>query len=88
MTVILFAEDERKLGPGSRYVYFNVRRAGERYELRALRPGRYLAAALGGSMTDQATNPELLKRLRQVATRIEIGEGESATLDLPIRELP
>ena len=88
VTVVLFAEDERKLGPGSRYVRSVVRRADERYELFALPPGRYLAAAITGYVADQATSPELLKRLRQVATRVDVGEGQSATLDLTIREIP
>jgi hypothetical protein len=88
VTVILFAEDERKLGPGSRYVRSAMRSADGRYALRALRPGRYLVAAVGGILSDQTTNPELLKRLRQVATRVDVGEGDAVTLDLTIREIP
>jgi len=90
VAVILFAEDERKLGPGSRYVRsaFPFRIAKGRYELTGLRPGRYLVAAVDGVTEDQTTNPELLKRLRQVATRVDVSEGESATLDLTIREVP
>lgn len=87
VTVILFAEDERKLGSGSRYVSSAPSSADGRYELRALRPARYLAAAVAGILPDQTTNPELLKRLRQVATRVDVREGESASLDLTVREI-
>jgi len=88
VTVILFAEDERKLGPGSRYVRSAMRSADGRYALRALRPGRYLVAAVGGILSDQTTNPELLKRLRPVATGVDVSEGDAVTLDLTLREIP
>lgn len=88
VAVILFAENERKLGPGSRYVRWAYRSADARYQLPGLRPGRYLAAAVAGMLSDQTTNPELLKRLRSIATRVDVSEGESATLDLTVREIP
>lgn len=88
VAVILFAENERKLGPGSRYVRWAYRSADGRYQLPGLRPGRYLAAAVAGMLSDQTTNPELLKRLRSIATRVDVSEGESSTLDLTVREVP
>ena len=55
-----------------------------RYELKGLRPGRYVAVALEALETGRQFAPEFQARLRQQAKTFTLGEGQSVTLDLPL----
>jgi protocatechuate 3,4-dioxygenase beta subunit len=53
-----------------------------RFEVRALRPGRYLATAIESMEQNRHYSPEFQKELRRGAREFAIREGETMTLDL------
>jgi len=53
-----------------------------RFEVRGLRPGRYLATAIESMEQNRHYSPEFQKELRRGAREFTIREGETLTLDL------
>ena len=53
-----------------------------RFEVRGMRPGRYLATAIESMEQNRHYSPEFQKELRRGAREFTIREGESLTLDL------
>jgi hypothetical protein len=53
-----------------------------RYEVRGLRPGRYLATAIEAMDQNRQYSPEFQRELRRGAREFTIGEGEVISLDL------
>lgn len=81
--VVVFAEDERKWEHPSRFV--RVARAGARgtFQIPGLPPNEeYRAIALDYLEEGEESDPDLLKRMRDRATRFTLREGEQRTLDL------
>lgn len=90
-TVVIFPEDDSRITPLSRYV--QVRRFPRTTTSRAwtftnVPPGRYLAVAFEGPAIDDGTNPALLRRLRAVATPVDVREGAESTIQLPLSRMP
>ena len=56
--------------------------AGGRFELRAMRPGRYLAAAIESLEDGEQYAPAFQDRIRRTAREFTVGEGETVSLDL------
>jgi hypothetical protein len=56
--------------------------ASGRYEVRGLRPGRYLATAVEAMEQNRHYSPEFQKELRRGARAFTLKEGETLSLDL------
>jgi len=84
-TVVVFAEDDRKWAYPSRFV--RVARTSDRgaFRISALPPNEeYRAIAVDYLEDGEETDPELLSRLRDRATRFSLREGERRILDLRV----
>jgi hypothetical protein len=81
--VIVFAVDPEKR---SRSPYLMTARADQdgRYQVRFLRPAGYLAVAVDDLEPGEESNPELLEQLTSRATRLNLRDAESRTLDLTL----
>lgn len=83
-SVVVFAEDRALWGHLSRY--HGMARPDQQgaFRLEALPPGRYLAAAVEYLEDGEQADPEMLERLRPLATPVTLVEGEQqqVTLDL------
>ena len=55
-----------------------------RFEIRRMRPGRYLAAAVEWIEQGRQFEPEFQQRLRRGARELTVGEGQTLTLDLTL----
>jgi protocatechuate 3,4-dioxygenase beta subunit len=82
-TVITFARDREKWGPGSRYMNSARPNQDGKYKIN-LPQGDYYAIALDYVEQGANTDPEFLDRLKDRATEFSIGEAESKGLDLTI----
>jgi protocatechuate 3,4-dioxygenase beta subunit len=81
-TVVVFAEDERKLWPGTRFLRTTRADATGRFTVTNLPPERYQAIAIEWLETGEETNPDTLARFRRIAAGFTLGDAESRTLDL------
>lgn len=84
-TVVVFPDDETKWAFPSRFV--KVARADQQgqFRIRALPPeDRYLAVAVDYLEEGEGTDPQFLDQMKTRATRFQLGEGESKSLDLKI----
>ncbi|HET9834584.1 MAG TPA: carboxypeptidase-like regulatory domain-containing protein [Vicinamibacterales bacterium] len=82
-TVITFARDREKWGPGSRYMNSARPNQDGRYKIN-LPQGDYYAVALDYVEQGSQTDPEFLERLKERATEFSINEAESKGLDLKL----
>jgi hypothetical protein len=83
---LVFAEDRDKWGVMSRYSSLARPDQQAAFVIRQLPPGRYLAVALPYIEDGEQLNPELLERLRGVATPFTLSEGGSQSLQLKVVE--
>ena len=83
-TVLIFSEDQARWTPLSRYR--TVARPDQNGEFKAekLPPGNYLALALDYLDESDASDPDVLARFRDLATRFSLGEGETKALALKL----
>jgi hypothetical protein len=81
-TVLVFAEDARKWGEGSRFVRAERPDQQGVFEVKALPPGDYLAVALDYLEDNAWNDPEYLESLRTQADRFTLGDGGAHTLAL------
>jgi hypothetical protein len=81
-TVVVFADDEARWSYPSRFV--RSVRASEKgtFQMTGLPPSDYRAIAVDYLEDGEDTDPELLKRLRDRATRFSLREGERRAIDL------
>src|SRR5262249_4451699 len=86
--VVLFARDRDRWKPPSRMV--RVSRADQegRFKVTGMPPGEYLAIAADTIDTSEVTDPEILERLQNRASRFSLGEGETKALDLKLSTTP
>jgi hypothetical protein len=82
-TVIAFARDREKWGPGSRYLNGGRPDQDGKYKV-LLPPGDYYAIALDYVEQGMQTDPEFLERLKERATGFSINEGETKSIDLKL----
>jgi hypothetical protein len=86
-TVVLFSENERLWLPNSRFIRTSTTGEKGTYRLTGAPPSNdYLAVAVTGIEDGQWTDPEFLRALKEVGTRVRLKEGESKTLDLKVAE--
>jgi hypothetical protein len=82
--VLLFSEDPARWGFMSRHVTMARPDQQGGFQAKNLPAGRYLAAAVEAVEEGQETDPELLERLRTLATAFSLGDGEQRALALKI----
>lgn len=82
-TIVTFARDREKWGPGSRYMNGGRPDQDGKYKV-FLPPGDYYVIALDYVEQGTQTDPDFLERFRDRATEFSIGEGETKNLDLKL----
>ena len=82
-TVITFARDREKWGPGSRYLNGGRPDQDGKYKV-FLPPGDYYAIALDYVEQGTQADPEFLERLKGRAAEFSINEGETRVVDLKL----
>jgi len=82
-TVITFARDREKWGPGSRYMYSARPNQDGKYKIN-LPQGDYYAIALEYVEQGENTDPEFLDRVKDRASQFSINEAETKSLDLKL----
>jgi hypothetical protein len=87
-TVIVFPAEERLWTYQSRFIKAARPDQDGRYRVSAL-PGStsYLAVALQGLEDGQAGDPEFLASVKDLGTKVEIGEGETKSVDVKLSSL-
>jgi hypothetical protein len=83
---LVFAEDSDQWGAMSRYQTLARPDQQGGSVIKQLPPGRYLAAALPYLEDGDQSNPELLERLRHLATPFTLAEGGQQSLQLKVVE--
>ncbi len=83
-TVIAFPIDERRWGPGSRYVQASRPDQNARYQIRGLPAGEYLLAAVDVVEQGEWHDPRFLQRLRPGALRVSLAAGELTELNITL----
>jgi hypothetical protein len=83
---LVFAEESDKWGAQSRHLVLVRPDQHGGFVVNQLPPGRYLAAALPYLEEGEQGNPEMLERLRGIATPFTLGEGEQKALTLKVVE--
>ena len=85
--VVVFADDERKWGPWSRFVRSVAVSAEGRFTLEGLLPGDYRVCAVESLEDDAWTDPSVLRGLLPMAVLLAVAEQTSQTLTLTLRAL-
>jgi hypothetical protein len=84
-TVVIFARDERKWEGTSRYISTTRPDQNGRFTISGLPAGDYLVAATTAiQQPDQAGDPDVLRRIRDHAATLSIGEGETKVVELKL----
>lgn len=84
-TVIAFPADERLWTYQSRFVKAARPDQDGRYRMTALPgPASYLIVAVQGLEDGQAGDPEFLASIKELGAKVEIGEGESKSIDVKL----
>jgi hypothetical protein len=82
-TVIIFPEDSSKWGFPSRYIRSGRADQDGLFKIRALPADeQYLAVAVDYLEDGEGGDPEFLQQMKDRATRLSIGDGETKALDL------
>jgi hypothetical protein len=82
-TIVTFARDREKWGPGSRYMNSGRPNQDGKYKIN-LPAGDYYAIALEYVEQGANTDPEFLERVKDRATEFSINEAETKSLDLKL----
>lgn len=85
-TVVLFPSDEARRTFQSRFVRTARPDQQGTFRLTGLPPGSYMAVALQGLEDGQASDPEFLAGMEDLATRLALEEGESRSLTLELQQ--
>jgi len=83
-TVIVFADDDGKWGPHSRFIESARPDQHGQFKIRGLPPGKYVAIAVDYLEPGDERDPELLSGWRRHGTSLTLSEGETRTLDLKL----
>ena len=84
--VILFPADETKWTPRSRYVRPSRPMTDATYQIGPVPYDDYLIVGVGEIEEGQWQDPDFLRALKNVATRISINEGETKVHDVKLVE--
>jgi Carboxypeptidase regulatory-like domain len=86
-TVVVFPDDERHWVYQSRFIRTARPDTSGRFEIAGLPAGDdYRVVAVQGLEDGQATDPAFLAALRDRSERLSLGDGESKSLDLKLRQ--
>ena len=83
-TVILFAYDDGKWGPHSRFIESARPDQQGQFKIRGLPPGKYVAIAVDYLEPGDERDPDLLAGWRRHGTSLTLSDGETRTLDLKL----
>src|SRR5262249_8233692 len=83
-TVIVFADDDGKWGPHSRFIESARPDQHGQFKIRGLPPGKYVAVAVEYLEPGDERDPDLLAGWRRHGTSLTLSEGEARTLDLKL----
>jgi Carboxypeptidase regulatory-like domain len=83
-TVIVFADDDGKWGPHSRFIESARPDQHGQFKIRGLPPGKYVAVAVEYLEPGDERDPDLLADWRRHGTSLTLSEGETRTLDLKL----
>ncbi len=83
-TVIVFADDEGKWAPHSRFIETARPDQHGHFKIRGLPPGKYVAIAIDSLEPGDERDPDLLAGWRRRGTSVTLSEGEISTLDLKL----
>lgn len=86
-SLLLFAQDRERWGPGTRYMRTARPDQNGRFNTIGLPAGEYYAIALDYMESGDATDPEFLDRVQPKADRFSLGDGETKSLDLKVSSL-
>jgi hypothetical protein len=79
---VVLRADERESPSGIRFVRTARPDTNGQFEVRALRPGRYVAAAVEWLEQGRQFSPEFQRQLRRGAREFTLGEGEALKIEL------
>jgi len=80
--VVIQPADQKEPAVAARFIKVARPDTNGRFEVRGLRPGRYLATAIESMEQNRHRSPEFQKELRRGAREFMIREGETMSLDL------
>jgi len=80
--VIVFAQDSRLWGPGTRYVVTSRPDQSGAYAFKGLPPGDYSVIAVKGLPLGEETNPDVLRSVQERAVRVSLQDGQTVELNL------
>jgi hypothetical protein len=83
-TVIVFADDQGKWGPHSRFIQTARPDQHGQFTIHGLPPGKYVAIAIGYLEPGEERDPELLEGWRPHGTSFTLPKGETRALDLTL----
>jgi hypothetical protein len=83
-TVVVFPSNEKLWTYQSRFIKAARPDQDGRYRVTALPAEKYLVIALQGLEDGQAGDPEFLTTVKELATRLELGEGETKAVDVKL----
>jgi len=83
-TVIVFADDDGKWGPHSRFIESARPDQHGQFKIRGLPAGKYVAIAVDYLEPGDERDPDLLAGWRRRGTSLTLSEGETQTLDLKL----
>jgi 5-hydroxyisourate hydrolase-like protein (transthyretin family) len=83
-TVIIFADDDAKWGPRSRFIQSARPDQHGQFKIRGLPAGKYVAIAVDYLEPGDESDAELLSRWRRRGTSLTLSDGEMRTIDLKL----
>jgi len=83
-TVVVFPSDEKLWTYQSRFIKAARPDQDGKYRVSALPPESYLVVALQGLEDGQAGDPDFLATVKDLATKLDLGEGESKAVDVKL----
>jgi hypothetical protein len=87
-SVVLFAEDETRWTPSSRFLVAAQSSQAGQFRLKEVPAGNYLAVAVRDLPFRAWTNPDVLIRLQSIATKLTVNEGEQKTISIRASPTP
>jgi hypothetical protein len=87
-SVVLFAEDETRWTPSSRFLLSARSSQTGQFRLKDVPAGEYYAVAVQGLPFRAWTDPDVLIRLQSAATKLKVNEGEQKVISIRASPTP